>query len=225
MASSEVLAFTSSDLQFTAEDHAYRLPDGRRIPSVTQILRAVGVSTDFDELRASSSRLAERIDYRRDLGVAVHADAHAFDDDDLEWDTVDPDVLPFLEAWSVFRENTGLVPITRERRLYHPGLGVCGTLDGIFYRERAPDRRVLVDLKCGDPEAAAARYQTALYQLLWEAEHPNEPIAERWSVQLTPTLAVPYRITAYADWTDLATARAIVTTYFAQAARRRPAHE
>lgn len=210
---------TGAALAFDPAMHVYTRPDGSRVPSVTQVLRAVGVSVDFEGLKASSSRLAERIDYRRDLGTAVHADAHAFDDGDLVWESVHPDVRPYLDAWLVFRTASGLEPLTRERRVYDPALGVCGTLDGIFRRPETATR-ALIDIKIGDPEDAGARYQLAGYQLLWEREHPDQPIDERWSVQLTPELAIPYRITKYPDWRDGAVFRALVTTYYAQAARR-----
>jgi hypothetical protein len=211
---------TGADLAFEAETHTYRRPDGVIVPSVTQILRAVGISADFEHLKSLSGRLGDRIDYRRDLGTAVHADCHAFDDDDIVWGNVHPDVAPFVEAWAAFLENTGLVPSTRERRLFHAGLGVCGTLDGIFSRFPAPEHRILIDIKIGDPRDAGADVQTAAYQLLWDEEHPGEPIAERWSVQLTPELGVPYRIHPYTDWTDAAAFRACVCVYQRQAARR-----
>ena len=211
---------TGADLSMD-DRHVYRLPDGAVIPSVTQILRAVGVSTDFDALRAMSDRMAIAIEEARALGTVVHMDCHAADDDAIAWETVDPRSLPYVEAWMVFRENTRLVPVSRERRLYHPGLRACGTLDAILCLPENPARRILADIKTGDPESAGARYQTAGYQLLWEAEHPDEPIAERWSVELTPEHGIPYRITRYDDWTDAASFRAFVTTYYAQAERRK----
>lgn len=218
---------SSSVLAFDADTHTYRRPDGERVPSVTQVLRAVGVSADFEDLKQISPRVAQSINYKRDLGTALHADAHALDDDDLDWSTVHPDVEPYLRAWQTCRENLGLFAIQRERRVYSPTLGVCGTLDGIFYRSQDADRRILIDLKVGDPEAAGARYQLAGYELLWTEEHPDRPIAERWSVQLTPAHRVPYRITNYTAepdaWQHIPMFRAFVTTYWHQAARRRSA--
>jgi hypothetical protein len=218
-------AFTGADLIFSPELHEYRLPlTGDVVPSVTQVLRDVGVSTDFEGLKASSKWLADRIDHKRDLGTAVHADAHAYDDDDLDWSTVHPEVKPYLDAWVTFRENQHVFPLQRERRLYSPSLRVCGTMDGVFYRAGDPSKRILIDIKCGDPDAAAAQFQTAGYQLLWEEERPELPIAERWSVQLTPDLSVPYRITNYSTKPDAyrhgQLFRSFVATYYAQAARR-----
>jgi hypothetical protein len=208
------VTFTAADLAFDAAAHTYTLPDGRQVPSVTQILKGVGISTDFDALGAISDQLRDRIDYRRALGTAVHADAHSFDDGVLDEATVHPEVVPLLEAWKVFRENTRLVPLTRERRVFDPRLFYCGTLDGIF---RTPSgRNVLIDIKTGDPEASGARYQLAAYHQAWSIQHPEIPVSERWSVRLTPENGVPYRISTYTDWSDFGKFAAFVTTYHAR---------
>jgi hypothetical protein len=218
MSSSE-LALTGGALIFYPESHAYYTPPGReggrRIPSVTQILRAVGVSEDFDAIERSRPGV---VTFARDLGTAVHADAHAYDDADLDHETVDPRVRPYLDAWITWRAKSGAVPLQRERRLYHPVHGYCGTLDGVF---DLGGQIVLVDIKTGDPVAAGAAFQTAAYEAAYLAEHPNARIHERWSVQLTPEHRVPYRIHQHGDWTDFQKFTAFVTTYWAQAARRR----
>jgi hypothetical protein len=201
---------TATVLRFDPTLHEYRTPDGQLVPSVTQILKAVGVAVDFDELRASSARLGAAIDLKREIGTALHADAHAFDDDDLDWSTVDPRVEPYVRAWATFRENTRLVPVTRERRVFHPTLGYAGTLDGIF--EQPNGRLVLADIKTGDPTASGCAYQTAAYLA-----------AYRWGVQLTPERRVPYRIFPYEAFDDFAKFQSFVTTYHCQAARRRTA--
>lgn len=212
----------ASGLIFEPSIHEYRLPDGRRVPSVTEILKATGVSTDFDELGAMSGSIQHAIALKRDIGQAVHADAHAYDDDDLDLQQVDARVRPYLDAWITFRQNSGLMPLTRERRVFHPTLFYAGTLDGVFLRESATHRgqHVLVDIKIGDPVDAAAHLQLAAYQLAHSVES-DLSIDERWSVQLTPDLRVPYRVTPYTEWRDIETWRAVVATYYAQAARRR----
>lgn len=212
--------WTGSDLIFSEPDHCYRLPlSGVAVPSVTQILSAVGISQDFEILSARGTRLADAIERKRAIGHALHHDAHCHDDQDLALETVHPDVLPYLNAWITFRENQYLFPIQRERRLYSPSLGVCGTLDGVFCRDSAKDRLILLDLKTGD--VGAARYQTAAYQMLWEEEHPDQQIAERWAVELTPERQVPYRIHPFTDFMDEQAFRAFVTTFQCQAARRK----
>lgn len=213
--------FRGADLVFDAERHEYTLPDGRRVPNVTTILKATGVSTDFDAIAARSSRDAANLEYRRSLGTAAHADCHAFDDDDLDWSAVHPDVLPYVKAWEVFRENSYLTPIARERRVFHPHAFYCGTLDGIF---RKPDGSlVLIDMALGDPFDAAKHLQTAGYVDAYTAEHPEVVIAERWAVRLLPERRVPYEKFPYTDWSDFNTFRAVLTTYNQHPSRRRAA--
>lgn len=206
-----------SPILFDPAAHRYTLSDGSDVPSVTRILKETGVSTDFEGLGSMSDRLRQRIDYRRDLGSAVHADIHAADDNDLDWNTVHPAVLPFVEAWLIFREQMGLEPMARERIVYSPALRACGTLDGIF---RRGDRVVLVDAKIGDPKDAACHLQTAGYSLLWQADHDDIVITDRWGVRLQPEKRVPYEVFPYDDWTDFEKFRACVTVFYEQATRR-----
>jgi hypothetical protein len=209
---------TATRVVFEPTNHHYFV-DGIRKPSVTEILKETGVSTDFEEIGSFSERLREKVAFKRDLGTALHADIHAADDGDLDWDTVDDRVLPYLEAWMIFRENTGLMPLARERVIFHPSLDYCGTFDGIF---RTPGGvLVLLDAKTGDPHDAAANFQTAGYLLAYGCQHPENEIGERWSVQLAPSRKVPYVITQYTDWNDFTIWQSIVATYWQQATRRR----
>lgn len=214
--------FSGADLVFIPVTHEYRLPDGRQVPNVTSILRAVGVSTDFDAIKAGSRYMAERIDEKRDIGTAVHADCHAYDDNDLDWSTVDERVLPYLDAWVAFRTNSGLRPVARERRVFSATHFFCGTLDGIFLTPQG--KRVLIDIKTGDPAAAAAHLQLAAYEAAYLAEFPGESIDERWSVRLCPDRAVPYLVTNYSArpdaWRDWQKFQACLTVYAEQPARR-----
>ena len=215
---------------FDAATHTSRLSNGLDVPHVTAVLSAVGVSTNFEDLAQLSPRLEERIREACARGAAVHADCHAYDDDDLAWETVDERVRPYVEAWAAFRRAKGLVPVARERYVYHPMYQYAGIVDGVFGLRRAKRRlRVLVDIKTGDPEDAAAHLQTAAYAEAFLVGHPGESIDERWAVRLVPARRVPYRIvnyTAPARTTarlDFATFLACLTTYNAQPGRRKAA--
>lgn len=206
---------TAADIIFNVDRHEYSVPDGRIVPGVTAILRHTGVSVDFDALPGR-----EGIERRRDIGTALHADSHALCDGDLDWSTVHPDVLPFLESWATCREHKRLVPLTRERRVFDPTLWYAGTLDGIFLIETT-GKRVLIDLCIGDATAAAKQYQTAAYQRAYELDHPDTVIDERWAVELRPGQRVPYGIQPYTEWSDFQIWPAIVTTYSARPTARR----
>lgn len=223
MPSSEaVTAITGRTLIFHEDDHSYWTPPGRtggrQIPSVTQIIKAVRVSEDFDAIEAMRPGV---ITARRDLGSAVHIDAHSYDDEDLDLDTVDDRVRPYLDAWIAWRENFHAEPQQRERRVYHPVYGYCGTLDGIF---TIGGKNVLIDLKTGSPESAGAHLQTSAYQAAYAAEHPDTPIHERWSVELCPERSMPYRVVNYTlraeGWRDWSKFQACLVVYWEQAARR-----
>lgn len=205
-------------LMFDPVPHVYRVAaTGQRVPSVTEILRSTGMSTDFEALRYGSR--GEAIDAKRELGQIVHTDAHAYDDDDLDWSTLHPDVEPYIAAWATFRHNQRLAPVTRERMVYDPTLGYCGTLDGIFRRDDG--RIVLVDIKTGDPESAACRFQTEAYRHAFSLEHPDITIHERLGVWLRPDQKVPYTTFPYTEWRDRDIWRSILTTFYnGQAGRR-----
>lgn len=215
---------TAADLRYDPVSHTSTAPDGSAIPHVTAVLYAVGVAKDFETLAGMSGRLALAIKEKRALGTVVHADCHAFDDGDLVWSTLDPRSAPYVEAWSVCRDQLGLVPLTRERRLFHADLRYTGILDGVF---RTPNgERVLVDLKLGSPDDAAAHLQTAAYESAYIHEHPTEAISARWAIQLCPGLRQPYRVTNYSArldaWRDAGIFQACLVVYWAQAGRRRP---
>ncbi len=205
---------TADMITFDPIAHRYTLPDGREIPSVTRILAATGVSVDFEAVGARITDAREEIEYRRQLGTAVHADCHAYDDGDLDTFRVHQDVFPYLCSWQQFRHNMGFTPERRERLVYHAGLCYAGTLDAVGLIPSG--RRVLVDIATGDPKHSAKQFQTAAYA----AAYTENPIDERWAVELTPDNGVPYRIHVYSDWSDFGKFSAFVTTYHAQACRR-----
>lgn len=204
---------TAADLTYDPETHTSVATDGSDVPHVTHILAAVGVSVDFEAIAASRLGMADRLEYRRQLGTAFHVDSHAYDDGDLDWATVHADVVPYVRAWAECREVLGLGPVARERRLYHPLHRYTGIMDGVFEREwdQQPARksrrygrrqRILVDLKLGDPKESAARWQTAAYEAAYLVEHPDESIDERWAIRIMPERRVPYVVANYSAEPD-----------------------
>lgn len=217
--------YSAAHVLFDPATHTSRLPDGRSVPHVTAILGAAGVGTDFEGLSERSPRLATDLEAARNRGRVVHADCHAYDDDDLDLADVHPAVRPHVEAWAVVRETKRLTPLAngRERLLFHPEHCYCGITDGVF---RCDDGRlILADTKTGDPEDAAAQFQTAAYEAAWNRMHPHLRISERWAIWLRPGRRVPYVIVNYTAQPEAAgdwpTFLACLTVYHAQPGRRR----
>ena len=213
--------YTSADLTYDPVTHTTVLPNGESVPHVTHVLAETGVATDWEDVMHVSRRARVHINDRRELGSVVHADLHAFDDDDLEWESLDPRSRPFMEAWAVCRENLSLMVMTheRERQVFHPSDEVTGRLDGIYlWKPGLLEKRVLIDHKIGDPRRAACRFQTAAYVAAYLAEHPNERIDARWACQLVPDATPPYLITPYPSFwrDDYADFRCFLRTYRCQ---------
>jgi hypothetical protein len=214
---------TLDDLVYDPVTHTTRTRTGQDVPHVTTILSETGITTDFAALAQRNARLAQSVSYGRDRGAAVHADCHAYDDDDIVWESVDERILPYVEAWARFRQDVGLKPLigARERQIVHPLFWYTGILDGVFLREQA---LILADIKTGNPEDAGCKYQTAAYEAAWNTLHPDRTIWERWSVWLRPERRVPYTVTNYTAQSDAHTHfpkfQAFLITYQCQAKRR-----
>lgn len=84
---------------FDPEKHLYAV-DGRPIPSVSQVLAAVGLIPDF---RTVGRAVLER---KRQIGSALHTALHFLQEGDLDMDSVDPDVRPYLDGYRLFVADT-----------------------------------------------------------------------------------------------------------------------
>lgn len=130
------------ELKFNPENHEYRL-DGVVIPSVTQILKSAGLSS-FDGV---PQELLER---NARFGTAVHKAVELTCQGNLDNSTVDPVLVPYLEAWELFAECYGFKSEKQEVVGYHPTYRYGYTIDAIG---TLPDgKKALVDIKTGTPK-------------------------------------------------------------------------
>lgn len=121
-------------LTYDDKNHAYYL-DGRRLPSVTQVLGMSGLIPDY--------RMADTT-----LGSCVHALIAA------EINGTEPDVSEFtaglfLPAWHQFCDDYGYVPQQAEVKLASAEAGYAGTIDNIGTIDGLP---ATIEIKTGAVE-------------------------------------------------------------------------
>lgn len=145
-------------LTFEPITHSY-FWNGARVPSVTQILEDCAI-IDYSFLPPGTREMALR------RGSEVHEATHFDDEGDLDegWMQENQGHAPYVEAWRLFRAQTGFIPDMIEHRAYQERYGFAGTLDrsGTFKINGQGRADAIVDLKCGDAPGWA-RLQTAAY--------------------------------------------------------------
>lgn len=166
-------------IEFAEEGHEYRV-DGRRVPSVTQVLAPL---YDLDAIPPAV------LSHKRAIGQAVHR-AIEFDlQDDLDEATLHPEVAPYMAGWRKWRIDRGFESFASEKRVAHPIYGYAGTLDlhgritkKLFPEKHAPGETV-IDLKTTFDIADAVGLQLAAYQ---NALGPQAKSDKRLALQLKP---------------------------------------
>lgn len=145
-------------LTFEPISHTYCW-NGAVVPSVTQVLQDVDI-IDYSFLPPGTREMA--LSRGRDVHEATHFD----DEGDLDdsWIAENPGHASYIEAWRLFRAQTGFIPDMIEHRAFNERYGFAGTLDrsGTFSINGQGKADAIVDLKCGDAPGWA-RLQTAAY--------------------------------------------------------------
>ncbi len=137
-------------LTFDAESHTYRFM-GAPVPSVTTILRPLNNFSRIDP---------DVLAAKADLGTRVHEACHFLDEDDLDEETIEADVEPYLEAWKRFKAETGALVLASEQRVFEPMNHYAGTLDNVLQINGV---KWIVDKKTADQVPASVGPQTAAY--------------------------------------------------------------
>lgn len=121
--------------------------DGRRVLSVTDVLRINGM---YDGFPAS--------EYALWMGQARHKAIELWIKGTLDISTVHPEILPSVEAYLRFEEVTGFKPTDAEKECWNGGLRLASRLDLIG---KFPDgSEAIVELKSGTVSKVAG-LQTA----------------------------------------------------------------
>jgi hypothetical protein len=190
-----MMPFDPSQLEFDAERHVYHV-GSRRLASVTECLKIAGLIdasfyTDFGRLR----------------GHLVHQVIELHDQNDLNEDSVDPQLAPYLKAWQDFKGAANATWSHIEHRMADPALGVAGTMDRLG---TVNGHLAIVDAKSGHP-AAWIGPQTAGYALLAQANGliPSARTVKRYGVFLRSS--GDYRLVEYVNREDLGVFTAAAT--------------
>ena len=170
--------------QFDPAKHLFTV-DGVTVPSVTQILKSVGL-INFAGIPASV------LNHKRDVGSAVHLATHYLDEDALDWSTVSEECEPYVRAYESFKRNSGFEPELIE---YKSVAQVDGMRFGMIVDRTGVigGKPTLLELKTGEPSASWP-VQLAGYKLGLGG------VRQRVALQLTKK--GKYKIHTFADRND-----------------------
>jgi hypothetical protein len=179
------------NLEFSEADHIYTL-DGRRVPSVTQVLAML---ENWERVPW------EQLEAARQFGTNVHKACHLQNRGELDVAALDLALDPYVRAWQRFLVESNATLIASETRVANARLGYAGTLDALVDRR---GHTWLVDIKSGDvPDTCGP--QTSAY-----AAALGRPV-RRYAVQLKPDGS--YKTHAYTSSTDFAIFQSCLNVY------------
>jgi len=156
-------------LTFNEAIHEYRY-DGVKIPSVSEILERAGLS-DFSMVSGRVLQIAQ------ERGSFVHLACELFNRGVLDLDTVDPELIGYVDGWMAFCRDFKPKFKLIEQRLCNIELGYAGTPDCTALIKR---KNTLIDIKTGG-KTKAHEPQHGAYSMLDGIGH----ISEAWTVYLS----------------------------------------
>ena len=150
-----------------------RIKEFPDLPSVTEILAAVGLTRSYEGVAPHYAQ----------LGTALHLAIHLHTRGELEVASLHPEVRPGFDAFLEFEARERLVVIHSELALVHPQ-GFVGHLD--LVASVGDVERAIIDIKYSDaPDIKGATYQLAGYGLLHDHAYPETPAEERYVLPLS----------------------------------------
>jgi hypothetical protein len=130
-----------------------------------------------------------------EFGNHVHAACHLFNIDDLLWGSLDPALIPYVEAWRDFLKQSGAIVISSEKKVYSARHGYAGTLDSICLLKKT---KRIYDIKSGTAVPRTVGPQVEAYNRA-NREMTGERLMRRYCVHLTPK---GYKVVALRDPRD-----------------------
>ncbi len=175
-------------LKFDKASHTYKYNDNL-VPSVTQVI---------DCLYDLSFIPRDVLEYKSELGTAVHLATELHDNNDLDIDSLSPVIAPYFNAWLKFLAETKTEILSIEDRIYHTDYQYAGTLDrGVIINKK----RAIIDIKCVAQLGVHVGVQLAGYQQAKNKElKKSDHFTHRYAVQLKPDGT--YRLEPYTNNQD-----------------------
>lgn len=174
-------------LEFDEAAHAYTW-DGSPVPSVTQVLHPLDAA-------ALAAVPAETLEFARMRGTVVHKACEFYDQGRLDESSIDPQIAGYIEAWKLFRAQSGYEPVLTEARVYHERYRYAGTLDSAGMLN---GKAVILDRKTSLELYPSVGPQLAGY--LAACPHDQIKPLARYAIQLSADAT--YRLTKYTDADD-----------------------
>lgn len=162
-------------VEFDEPSHTYRV-NGVEYPSVSTVL---GHFMDFARVPR------DVLERKRQIGRATHKAIELYEADELDADTVDDDVMPFLESWIRFRTIKPLRVVATERIVYSKKHRFAGRLDLVVEFLDEPGVLWVLDGKAVYTISPATALQVAAYREAWNENEPIK-IAKRGALQFKP---------------------------------------
>ena len=175
--------------EYNEERHEYRI-DGIKIPSVTQILKANGLS-DFSMVNPDILERAKQ------FGLAVHKGCELHDLKTLDRDSLCDPLVPYIAQWQRFITNFKVQILDIEKRFWSTKYRFGGCLDRVAIIN---GKLTLVDIKTTTSINPTTAIQVAGYSLLYnEGRKFRDKIKSRWCVHLKEKT---YELQEYKDVRD-----------------------
>jgi hypothetical protein len=181
-------------IEFFEKTHTY-IVDGKETPSVTTVLNRLNNYSYID--KDVLARAAK-------FGTAVHKATELYDKNELDIDTLDAALLPYVEGWDLFLQDYKPDFLEIEYRISSV-YGYAGTLDRYA---KIKDYRATIDIKSGSTIPKTTGLQLAAYQQgLIEDGKQSE---RRFAVHLKP---FDYKVINYKDITDFTVFNSALTLH------------
>jgi len=180
-----------SDLKFDEVKHQYTY-GGAPIPSVTQVLKGVGI-IDFSMVPAA------RLEAACLFGTAAHRATALSDKGTLDEEALDTNLRPYLDGWQLFCQEYGFVAEFIEEPMYSKIYRVAGTPDRIG-KWRIDESIVIPDIKTSFDFSPANAIQLAGYELIFKEQLKKKHKIKRLSILLN--CEGTYKIQEYKDKND-----------------------